>query len=83
MNFTYFCKVMAKKMLIYFMAIIYTCVFAGIIFLGFAYIAMLCWNMFCPYVKLPEITFWQMWAFMCFLSLIFNTAKVNVEVNKR
>lgn len=54
-------------------------VFAVLLIFGGAYLSMLFWNMFCGYVHLPEIGYWQMWGLMMFLEIIATIFKSNAK----
>ncbi len=48
---------------------------AGIILI-LAILAQECWNMFCGYINLPAISYWQMFGlmmFICFIACPLNT----------
>ena len=51
-----------------------------LIFVG-AFFAQLFWNMFCGYVHLPKIGYWQMWGLMMFLDIIATIFRSKVELD--
>ena len=59
--------------------IVLSVAFAALLIFGGAYLSMLFWNMFCGYVHLPEIGYWQMWGLMMFLEIIATIFKSNAK----
>lgn len=53
---------------------------AAVLNLAFAAIAQWLWSIFCSYLHLPEMGFWQMWAILMFLSIIASVFKGKTEV---
>ena len=45
-----------------------------------AAIAQWLWSLFCPYMHLPEMGYWQMWGLLTFISIIATMFRSNVNM---
>lgn len=45
-----------------------------------AAIAQWLWSLFCPYLHLPEMGYWQMWGLLAFISIIATMFRTNINM---
>lgn len=71
-----------QNIIIVIVGISLTLAIVAIVLFGGAYLAMLFWNMFTPYLGIQNIGYWQMWGFMMFLTMISFIFKAKVTVKQ-